>query len=195
MKQQVISYYPTYISTLFNLSSWQRKLSVTTCASLLLGLAANISIPTYPVPFTLQSLVVLLIGACLGRKLGTITIIQYLFLGAIGLPLFANGSAGFIALTSPSAGYLYGYLFSAYLAGFAAEKGYDRHFIIGLITFGCAHQLIFVFGVLYLASYLHISLIEAIKLGYIPFAGFDALKFIIATSVMFLLWRYRAKNH
>lgn len=195
MKHQVTPYYPTFITTLFKLSSWQRKLFVTTSAALLLGLAANISIPTYPVPFTLQSLAILLIGAFLGRKLGALAIIQYLFLGAIGLPLFANGSSGMIALHSPSAGYLYGAVFSAYLAGFAAENGYDRHFILGLIAFACAHLLIFVFGVLYLAGYLHINLIEAIKLGYLPFAGFDALKFIIATSVMFLLWRYRAKNY
>ncbi|OCG20518.1 MULTISPECIES: biotin transporter BioY [unclassified Gilliamella] len=194
MKQQLTSYYPTFITTLVNLSSWQRKLLATTSAALLLGLAANISIPTYPVPFTLQSLAVLLIGAFLGRKLGALAIIQYLFLGAMGLPLFANGSGGIMALASPSSGYLYGYVFSAYLAGFAAEKGYDRRFILGLIAFACAHQLLFVFGVVYLMGYLHITLIDALKVGYFPFVGIDALKFIIATCVMFSLWRYRAKN-
>lgn len=187
--------YPTYINTLCNLSSWQRKLCTTTVAALLLGLAANISIPTYPVPFTLQSLAVLLIGAFLGRKLGTLTILQYLFLGAIGLPLFANGSGGIMALASPSAGYLYGYIFSAYVAGFAAEKGYDRRFILGLIAFACAHQLLFVFGVVYLMGYMHISLIEALQVGYLPFVGVDALKFIIATCVMFSLWHHHAKKH
>jgi biotin transport system substrate-specific component len=194
MKQQLTSYYPTFITTLVNLSSWQRKLLVTTSAALFLGLAANISIPTYPVPFTLQSLAVLLIGAFLGRKLGALAIIQYLFLGAMGLPLFANGSGGIMTLASPSSGYLYGYVFSAYLAGFAAEKGYDRHFILGLIAFACAHQLLFVFGVVYLMGYLNITLIDALKVGYLPFVGVDALKFIIATCVMFSLWRYRAKN-
>lgn len=188
------TYYPTYINTLFNLSSWQRKLCATTGAALLLGLAANISIPTYPVPFTLQSLAVLLIGAFLGRKLGALTILQYLFLGAMGLPLFANGSGGIMALASPSSGYLYGYIFSAYLAGFAAEKGYDRHFILGLIAFACAHQLLFVFGVVYLMGYMHISLIEALKVGYLPFVGVDAAKFIIATCVMFSLWRHHARK-
>ncbi|MCX8728435.1 biotin transporter BioY [Gilliamella sp. B2838] len=186
--------YPTYINTLCNLSSWQRKLCATTGAALLLGLAANISIPTYPVPFTLQSLAVLLIGAFLGRKLGALTILQYLFLGAIGLPLFANGSGGIMALASPSAGYLYGYVFSAYVAGFAAEKGYDRRFILGLIAFACAHQLLFVFGVVYLMGYMHISLIEALKVGYLPFVGVDAAKFIIATCVMFSLWRHHARK-
>ncbi|SCC29272.1 biotin transporter BioY [Gilliamella intestini] len=194
MKLQPTSYYPTFITTLINLSSWQRKLLVTTSAALLLGLAANISIPTYPVPFTLQSLAVLLIGAFLGRKLGALAIIQYLVLGAIGLPLFANGSGGIMALASPSSGYLYGYVFSAYLAGFAAERGYDRHFILGLIAFACAHQLLFVFGVVYLMGYLHITLIDALKVGYLPFVGVDVLKFIIATCVMFSLWRYRAKK-
>lgn len=191
---KLTTYYPTYINTLFNLSSWQRKLCTTTVAALLLGLAANISIPTYPVPFTLQSLAVLLIGAFLGRKLGTLTILQYLFLGAMGLPLFANGSGGIMALASPSSGYLYGYIFSAYLAGFAAEKGYDRHFILGLIAFACAHQLLFVFGVVYLMGYMHISLIEALKVGYLPFVGVDAAKFIIATCVMFSLWRHHARK-
>lgn len=194
MKLQPTSYYPTFITTLVNLSSWQRKLLTTTSAALLLGLAANISIPTYPVPFTLQSLAVLLIGAFLGRKLGALAIIQYLILGAIGLPLFANGSGGIMALASPSSGYLYGYVFSAYLAGFAAERGYDRHFILGLIAFACAHQLLFVFGVVYLMGYLHITLIDALKVGYLPFVGVDVLKFIIATCVMFSLWRYRAKK-
>ncbi|MFQ0971027.1 biotin transporter BioY [Gilliamella sp. ESL0232] len=194
MKLQPTSYYPTFITTLVNLSSWQRKLLTTTSAALLLGLAANISIPTYPVPFTLQSLAVLLTGAFLGRKLGALAILQYLILGAIGLPLFANGSGGIMALASPSSGYLYGYVFSAYLAGFAAERGYDRHFILGLIAFACAHQLLFVFGVVYLMGYLHITLIDALKVGYLPFVGVDALKFIIATCVMFSLWRYRAKK-
>jgi biotin transport system substrate-specific component len=194
MKQQMTSYYPTFITTLVNLSSWQRKLLATTSAALLLGAAANISIPTYPVPFTLQSLAVLLIGAFLGRKLGALAILQYLFLGAMGLPLFANGSGGIMALASPSSGYLYGYVFSAYLAGFAAEKGYDRHFILGLIAFACAHQLLFVFGVVYLMGYLHITFIDALEVGYSPFVGIDALKFIIATGVMFSLWKYRAKN-
>ncbi|PXY92824.1 biotin transporter BioY [Gilliamella apis] len=195
MKQQLTTYYPTYINTLFNLSSWQRKLCAVTCAALLLGVAANISIPTYPVPFSLQSLGVLLIGACLGRKLGALAILQYLFLGALGLPLFANGSGGIMALASPSAGYLYGYVFSAYLAGYAAEKGYDRRFLLGLVAFACAHQLLFVFGVVYLMGYLHISLSEAIQVGYLPFVGVDALKFIIATCVMFSLWRHHAKKN
>ena len=109
MKAQ-LTYYSPFINTLVPLSSWQQKLLTTSVATLLLAIAANISIPTYPVPFSLQSLAVLLVGAFLGRKLATITLLQYLFVGALGLPVFANGSGGIAALISPSAGYLYGFV-------------------------------------------------------------------------------------
>jgi biotin transport system substrate-specific component len=194
MKQQFITCYPVFISTLFKLTSWQQKLLVTTCATLVLAVSANVSIPTEPVPFTFQSLAVLLVGAFLGRRLGMLAILQYLAVGAMGLPVFANGSGGIAALLSPSSGYLYGFIVSAYLAGFAAEKGYDRKLVLGLIAFACAHQIIFVFGVTYLAGYLSISLSQAIKIGYLPFVGFDSLKFILASCIMFILWRYRAKR-
>ncbi|WP_392552299.1 biotin transporter BioY [Orbus wheelerorum] len=191
--QQATSYYPTFITTLISLSSWQQKLLATSIATLVLAIAANISIPTYPVPFTLQSLVVLLVGAFLGRKLAMIAVLQYLFLGAIGFPVFAS-KAGITALLSPTVGYLLGYIASAYIAGFAAEKGYDRQFIKGLIAFALAHQVIFVFGVIYLAIYFKISFIDAFKIGYLPFIGFDLLKFSLATMIMFMLWRYRANK-
>lgn len=194
MQQPLTHRYPVFISTLFNLSSWQRKLLVTTSSTLILAIAANISIPTYPVPFTLQSLAVLLIGAFLGRRLGALALLQYLLMGALGLPVFANGSGGIAALLSPSAGYLYGFVVSAYLAGFATEKGYDRQFILGFIAFACAHQMTFVFGVIYLAGYFQINLLEAIKIGYLPFAGFDLLKFALATCIMYILWRHHARK-
>lgn len=185
---------PTFITTLIKLSTWQQKFLVTSVSTLLLALAANISIPTYPVPFTLQSLAVLLVGAFLGRRLATLALLEYLFAGALGLPVFANGSGGIGALMSPSAGYLYGYVVSAYCAGYAAEKGYDRHLLSGIMTFALAHQLIFVFGVIYLSVYFSISLPEAMQIGYLPFIGFDAIKFVLATMIMVTLWRYHAKK-
>lgn len=194
MKQHISTYYSTWANTLIDLSSWQRKLLATSLATAILALSANISVPAYPVPFTLQSLAVLLVGAFLGRRLGALAILQYLLVGAIGLPVFANGSGGILALLSPSAGYLYGYVASAYLAGFAAERGYDRKLLSGLLAFALAHQIIFVFGVTYLVAYFQISLMEAIKVGYLPFVGLDALKFVFATIIMIMLWRHHDKK-
>jgi biotin transport system substrate-specific component len=168
--------------------SWWCKLTITTVATLILALSANVSVPIQPVPLSLQSLAVLLVGACLGRKLGCLTIIEYLLLGATGLPFFAGGHGGVATLTSVSAGYLYGFIVCAYIAGLAAEKGYDRCFLRCLLSFAVAHQIIFVFGVTYLAYYKHISLLAAIKVGYLPFAGFDVVKFFFAAILMFYLW-------
>lgn len=189
MKQQLSACYPTWLNSLIDLNSWQRKLLATSLATAILALSANISVPAYPVSFTLQSLAVLLVGAFWGRRLGALAVLQYLLVGAIGLPVFANGSGGIIALLSPSAGYLYGCVASAYLAGLAAEKGYDRKWLSGLLAFALAHQIIFVFGVSYLMVYFQTSLMAAIQIGYLPFVGLDVLKFAFATMLMVMLWR------
>lgn len=185
-----------YLHQRYSLTGWQYQLLATTIAALMMALSANISIPLQPVPLSLQSLAVLLTGAGLGRKLGVLAILEYLLLGACGLPFFAGGHGGINVLVSASAGYLYGFVVSAYLAGLAAERGYDRHFLSSLCAFALAHQIIFVFGVVYLAFYLHIGIYHAVELGYLPFAGFDLLKFFIASLIMFALWRHSGSlNH
>lgn len=194
MVLQNTRYYPSFIYSLISLRSWSRKLLAVTLATVMIIFAANISVPAYPVPFTLQSLAVLLIGALLGRKLGVCAVLFYLLLGAIGLPVFANGG-NFTTLLSPTAGYLFGCVVSVYLAGLATERGYDRQFITGLFAFALAHQAIFVVGVGYLKVYCHLSWIAAIKIGYWPFFGFDILKFTLATVIMFMLWHYRIKKY
>lgn len=193
MQTHSISTSSVFISTLVNLNSWQRKLIATSFASLLLALSANISIPTFPVPFSFQSLAVLLTGSFLGRKLGSLAIIQYLFIGFIGFPVFADGTFGIAVLLSPSAGYLIGFILCAYIAGAAAEKGYDRKFLTAMISFAIAHQVIFLSGVSYLAFYLQ-SVESAFYLGYVPFMGFDLVKFISSSIIMFLLWKQSAKR-
>ncbi|WP_239373313.1 biotin transporter BioY [Snodgrassella gandavensis] len=188
--------YQPYLLQYCSLVQWQRKLLATTAAALIMALSANISIPLQPVPLSLQSLAVLLIGAGLGRRLAVLAMLEYLILGACGLPFFAGGHGGINVLTSASAGYLYGFVVSAYIAGMAAERGYDRHFLSGLCAFALAHQIIFVFGVAYLALYLHTDIYQALQLGYLPFAGFDLLKFFIATVMMLGLWHRSApKRH
>ena len=185
--------YQPYLLQHYRLTQWSHQLLATTLAALLMAISANISIPLHPVPLSLQSLAVLLLGAFLGRKLAVLAILEYLLLGACGLPFFAGGHGGINVLVSASAGYLYGFIFSAYIAGWAAERGYDRHFFSGLCAFALAHQIIFVFGVFYLAFYLHTSIYHALQLGYLPFAGFDLLKFFIATAIMFTLWQFGKK--
>ncbi len=89
----------------------------------LVALAAQVSVPMWPVPMTLQGLAVLFVGLSLGSRLGALTLLTYLAEGAMGLPVFANGGAGLAYLFGPTGGFLIGFVAMAYIAGLAARAG------------------------------------------------------------------------
>ena len=101
--------------------------------SIILAISSKIKIPFYPVPMTMQTLVVLMIGIAFGWKLGLATISLYLFEGIIGLPVFSGTpekGIGLIYFTGPTMGYLLGFLLTVYFAGlFKYEKGLINTFI------------------------------------------------------------------
>ncbi|MCH2164261.1 MAG: biotin transporter BioY [Marinovum sp.] len=99
-----------------------RQVALVLGASLLIAIAAQISVPFWPVPLTLQTLAVLTVGFALGARLASIAILVYLAEGAMGLPVFAkffNGAAFF----GPTAGFLVGFVLVAWIAGTAADRG------------------------------------------------------------------------
>lgn len=91
-------------------------------ASLFIAVAAQVSVPFYPVPLTLQTLAILLVGFALGARLGAFAVLAYLAEGAMGLPVFANFNNG-AAFFGPTAGFLVGFLALAWIAGKAADMG------------------------------------------------------------------------
>jgi len=91
-------------------------------ASLFIAIAAQVSVPFYPVPLTLGTLAVLLVGFTLGARLGALAVVAYLAEGAMGLPVFANFNNG-AAFVGPTAGFLFGYIALAWIAGKAADMG------------------------------------------------------------------------
>ncbi len=182
-----------FVFTEIRKHSFFEKLAITSLASFVLALSGNISIPMYPVPGTLQSCVILLIGAILGRKLGIVTVVQTIFLGFLGFPVFANGANSMLALLSPSAGYIYGFFLSVYLAGLASEYALKHKYTASLMMFIVAHQSIFLVGVIYLSKNLHVSLQEAFFLGYMPFIPFEIIKLMVAIITMKLLWYNSSK--
>ena len=98
-----------------------KKISIVIFGTLLLAISAKIKIPFYPVPMTMQTFVVVLIGITLGWKLGLVTIFAYLFEGAIGLPVFAgtpDKGIGISYMIGPTGGYLLGFILSVFIAGF-----------------------------------------------------------------------------
>jgi len=101
--------------------------------SILLTVSAKVKIPFYPVPMTMQTFVVILLGITLGAKIGLLTVSLYLFEGIFGLPVFANTpekGIGFIYFTGTTMGYLIGFLVTVYLAGsFTYNKGIINTFL------------------------------------------------------------------
>ena len=98
-----------------------KKISIVLFGTLLLTISAKIKVPFYPVPMTMQTFVVVLIGITLGWKLGLATVFAYLFEGAIGLPVFAGTpekGIGISYMIGPTGGYLIGFLSSVFIAGF-----------------------------------------------------------------------------
>jgi len=153
-----------------------------------LTLSAKLSVPLQPVPFTMQSFAVLVLGAAYGKHLAFATVAGYLSLGVIGLPVFATGG-GLTYLTMPTGGYLLGFLPAAYLAGIMGERGLDRRFLPAIAGFAVAHAVIFICGLAWLQHFMGFS--KAISVGLYPFIPGAVVKFSAATGVMLLLWRFK----
>ena len=155
--------------------------------SLLLAVSAQFKIPLYPVPVTGQTLVVLLIGMTYGPRLGGITMLAYLFEGALGLPVFAGGAAGVAVFMGPTGGYLFGFLLAGVAMGYLAERGMGRTVLSTIAAMALGNSVIYLCGALWLANF--IGLGQAIAAGVLPFLYGDALKLAVAAGLMPLAWR------
>jgi len=159
----------------------------------LTAIAAQISIPLpfTPVPFTFQPMIVLVGAAALGSRRGMASQILYLALGLAGLPVFAASPAlpqGIMRLIGPTGGYLMSYPLAAYLAGYLAERGFDRRFFSFVLAMIAGLAVVFAGGVMWLALTLH-SVRAALAAGFFPFVLADLAKLLVAAGVMPTLWR------
>jgi len=89
--------------------------------TVLIAVAARVSVPMWPVPMTLQGLAILVVGLSMGSRLGALTLLAYLAEGAVGLPVFAGGGAGLAYMAGPTGGFLLGFVAMAWIAGLAAR--------------------------------------------------------------------------
>ncbi len=138
----------------------------------LITLGSWISIPWIPVPFTLQTLFVLLAGTVMKRS-AVIPVCLYLILGALGLPLFHNGIAGIGVFLGPTGGYLAGFAGAALVTGLAYEQPYRPVRVLGLVL---ATFVIYASGISWLMYSLDRDLLFAFSFGVLPFIAGDALK-------------------
>lgn len=152
------------------------------------GVLAQVSIPLgfTPVPITGQTLGVLVAGCALGWRRAASSMGLYLLAGLAGVPWFVHHSAGG---QGPSTGYLVGFILSAGVCGYLAERGGDRRVLSAVPVMLVGELLIYLIGVPWLAIDLHVSLAKAISLGLTPFIGGDAIKAAIAASLLPGAWR------
>lgn len=160
--------------------------------------ATQISVPFFPVPMTLQTLAILIVGLSFGARLGTATLITYLGYGAMGLPVFANGMNG-LAFAGPTAGFLLGFVLMAGLAGLAADRGIAKGFVsTALVTLGLA-ALLYIPGIAWPMAVASATGVEAgwvgQEIGYYwtyfiaPFLIGDVVKAVIAALVVTGAWK------
>ncbi len=172
--------------------SLTRNMLLVLGTSFILALAAQIALPLpfSPVPVTSQTLVVLLAGAVLGSRLGTLSVLVYITEGAMGLPFFAKGGAGIAYLRGVTGGYLVGFLAVAFVVGFLVERGFGRQFRTAVLAMVIGNIVLYVFGVPWLQNVLHISFSKALALGFYPFIPGDAYKLGLASILLPKLWRF-----
>lgn len=144
----------------------------------LMALSAKIQVPFYPVPMTMQTAVVLLIGGAYGWRLGGLTMLAYLAEGLAGLPVFAGPVAGPAYFAGPTTGYLVGFMASAALMGLAVERGWARSLIGMAAAIAVASLIPFVTGVAWLAVL--VGPAAAISAGLMPFIPAAILKGTLA---------------
>jgi biotin transport system substrate-specific component len=150
--------------------------------SLFIAAAAQVSVPMFPVPMTLQTLAVLIVGFTLGARMAGATLLIYLAEGAMGLPVFANlGSTA--KLVGPTAGFLYGFVVMAFLAGLAADTGIRRALPLALVALALSAAL-YIPGLAWPLLTMDVTGTTLVQGWMLPFLPGDAVKAVIAALVV-----------
>lgn len=162
----------------------------------LTAVAAQVSfyIPPIEVPFTLQTLVVVLAGGVLGSRAGAASQALYVLAGAAGAPVYAEGSSGVDVLFGTTGGYLFGFVVAAWVVGKLAERKHDRRLMTSLSVFVIGNLVIYALGVTGLMLFRRFDLLTALAHGVAPFVFWDLLKALAAGAAMPLAWRLSGGN-
>jgi biotin transport system substrate-specific component len=178
-----------------------RNLTLAVCGSLFVALCAQVQVPMWPVPMTMQTFAVMAVGMAFGARLGAATLALYLAEGAVGLPVFAGFAGGPGVLLGPTGGYIVGFVLAAGLIGWLAERGWDRKLWSAAVANLSGTVLLYLPGVLWLAYFYWLtstlSVAETgadtvagavLATGVTPFLLGAALKIALATAVVRAGW-------
>jgi biotin transporter BioY len=167
---------------------WTRSVSLVVAFSLLTALAAQVVIPTGPIPITGSTFAVLLTGALLGSRLGAMAMIVYLIEGVSGLPFFYGGQGGLAHLLGPTGGYLVAFPAAAFITGAFAENGWDKRFSTAVVAMAVASIVILLSGLAWFSVLTHTSPLVAFQISVLKFIPGDIIKILLAAAVLPTGW-------
>jgi biotin transport system substrate-specific component len=172
---------------------WARVAAVAFAVALTAAAAQfTVVVPFTAVPFTLTPLVVMLVGAALGSRLGAASQVAYLIAGIAGLQVFAPSLVlpqGAARLLGPTGGYLMAYPAAAFVVGYLAERGWDRSFASSVAAMLAGLAVIYAGGVTWLLIYTR-SFEAAVLQGIVPFVIADLAKAVMAAMLLPQAWRF-----
>jgi biotin transport system substrate-specific component len=182
---------PTFIGAIWRQQAAKgfRIGALALAGSLALAASAKLQVPFYPVPMTMQSLVVLLIGMAFGWRLGVATVLVYLVEGLLGLPVFAGTpekGIGLAYMAGPTGGYLLGFVLAAALTGWLAERGWDRSLWRTALALSLGHAALFLTGLAWLAVFVGWS--RAVEFGLMPFLAGSLVKTALGVALVRAGW-------
>ncbi len=155
-----------------------------------LGVMANIRIPLWPVPITMQTFGVFAIAFFFGSKKGSLSILAYVLAGIVGFGVFAGYSSGMAVMIGPTGGYIIGFLVAAFFVGYMIEKGYGRDKKSILLCMVIGNLIIYLGGIISLRLFFaDFTWWKIMMVGVIPFLIGDAIKIIGAMALFPYLWK------
>ena len=168
----------------FRMKLKTKELTFIALAAALMAVFSQISLPIGSVPMTVQIFAVVLIGTVLDKKSATISMVIFVLLGAIGIPVFANFKSGLSAILGATGGYLYGFIFTAFIVAYLKEFNNKILLYAGTVFSIVLTEFI---GTLQLKIVLSLTMVQALTAGFIPFILKDIILGIIAVIVGQLL--------
>ena len=167
-----------------------KSLLIVILGSILLTISAKIKIPFYPVPMTMQTFVVLFLGISFGYKIGVATVMLYLLEGIVGLPVFSNSpekGLGIAYFVGPTMGYLIGFVFASFLAGYLK---YNSNFVFTFIKLTLSTSIIYILGVLWLGNLIGWEK-PILQLGVFPLLLAELFKILLLTLLVKKILKFR----
>ncbi len=160
-----------------------RQMTLVSLFAALTAVGAFISIPLYPVPFTLQTVFTLLAAMILGSVMAAFSQIIYVLLGVIGLPVFAGFKAGIGILFGPTGGFLFGFIISACVIGKIIEAKKEKNIFYYFLAGLSGMVIIYITGITQLSLVTGVGVKKALMVGMFPFLPGDILKIIAASFI------------